>query len=100
MYCPTCGAEERQQPGQFCRVCGTDLRAVRVGLERPDAITQSAISAREEISRAVAFKIRELEDTRDLKRVAEDVLPKLEEFLESPQERRLRRLRGGTIMAA
>ncbi len=99
MFCPTCGSEERQL-SQFCRACGTDMRAVRRGLERPDAITQSAVSAREEISRAVAYKIKELETSADLKRVAEDVLPKLEEFLESPQERRLRRLRAGTIMAA
>lgn len=99
MFCPTCGSEERQL-SQFCRACGTDMRAVRRGLERPDAITQSAVSAREEISRAVAYKIREFETSADLKRVAEDVLPKLEEFLESPQERRLRRLRAGTIMAS
>jgi hypothetical protein len=84
---------------QFCRACGTDLRAVRAGLERPDAVTNSAATARNEISRAVAAKIRELESSVELKRVAEDVLPKLEEFLESPEEKRLRRMRTGMIVA-
>ena len=51
---------------------------MRVSLERPDSITASAVSARQEIGRAMADKIREVEDTRDLKRVAEDVLPQIE----------------------
>jgi uncharacterized membrane protein YvbJ len=46
MYCPFCGSEERQL-SQFCRACGADLRVVRSSLERPDAITASAASARE-----------------------------------------------------
>jgi len=98
MYCPSCGSEERQ-PSQFCRACGTDLRAVRTSLEHPDAITASAVSAREQISRAFADQIRELESGKDLEHVAEDVLPQLEKFLESPEERRLRRIRGGVITA-
>jgi hypothetical protein len=98
MYCPTCGSEERQL-SQYCRACGTDLRGVRRGLERPDVITASAVSAREQISQAMADKIREMEGTRDLKRVAEDVLPQIEKFLESPEEKRLRRVRAGVITA-
>jgi len=85
---------------QYCRACGTDLRPVRVSLERPDSVTASAVTAREEIGRAVAEKIREAEGSRNLKRIAEDVLPQLEKFLESPEEKRLRRLRGGVITAA
>jgi len=96
MYCPTCGSEERQI-GQFCRACGTDLRVVRRGLEQPDSITASAVSAREQISRAMAEKIRQIDSTHDLKRVAEDVLPQLEKFLESPEEKRLRRVRAGVV---
>jgi hypothetical protein len=96
MYCPTCGSEERQI-SQYCRACGTDLRAVRIGLERPDAITASAVSAREQISQALADKIRQMETAKDLERVAEDVLPQLEKFLESPEEKRLRRVRAGVI---
>jgi len=98
MYCPTCVSEERQL-SQYCRACGTDLRTVRRGLERPDSITASAISAREQISQVMAEKIRALDSTQDLKRVAEDVLPKLEKFLESPEEKRLRRVRAGMITA-
>jgi hypothetical protein len=99
MYCPSCGSEERQL-SQFCRACGTDLRIVRNSLENPDAITQSAISAREHIGMAVADKIRQMSSAKDLERVAEDVLPPFEKFLESPEEKRLRRIRAGVVTAA
>jgi hypothetical protein len=39
------------------------------------------------------------ESASELKKVAEEVLPEIEKFLESPAERRLRRLRAGMIMA-
>ena len=99
MYCPTCGSEERQV-SQYCRACGTDLGGVRRGLERPDTITASAVSAREQITQVMAEKIREMEGSRELKQVAEDVLPQLEKFLESPEEKRLRRVRSGVVSAA
>jgi hypothetical protein len=99
MYCPSCGSEERQL-SQFCRACGTDLRVVRNSLERPDAITASAVSAREQIGMAVADQIRQMKSAKDLERVAEDVLPSFEKFLESPEEKRLRRIRNGVITAA
>ena len=99
MYCPACGSEERQL-SQYCRACGTDLRVVRRGLERPDTITASAITAREHISHALADKIREMKSAEDLKQVAEEVLPEIEKFLESPEEKRLRRIRNGVITAA
>ena len=99
MYCPNCAAEENQ-PKQFCRNCGTDLRGVRSALLKPDSVTASAASARDEIGRAVAFKIKELESGYDLKKVAEDVLPQIEKFLESPEERRLRSIRSGVITSA
>lgn len=99
MFCPNCGSEERQV-SQFCRACGVDLRAVRVSLERPDSITASAASARDEIGRAIADRIRELETGSDLKQVAEDVLPQIEKFLESPQQRRLRGIRQGVVTSA
>ncbi|MDQ3817378.1 MAG: hypothetical protein M3362_06775 [Acidobacteriota bacterium] len=85
---------------QFCRLCGTDLRAVRAGMERPDLAADSATTARTEIGRAIAAKIRELDSGDELKRVAEDVLPQVEKFLESPAEKRLRRMRTGVITAA
>jgi hypothetical protein len=70
-----------------------------MGLERPDSITASAESAREEIGRAVAEKIRQMEDAHTMERFAHSVLPQVEKFLESPEEKRLRRLRAGTITA-
>ena len=98
MFCPGCGLEERNA-NQFCRACGTDLRPVRFALEKTDNVTASAAAARDEIGRAVAEKIRELESARELTKVAEDVLPQIEKFLESPTERRLRRIRTGTLIS-
>jgi hypothetical protein len=73
---------------------------VRISLERPDSITASAVTAREEIGRAVAARIREVQDARELKKVAEDVLPQIEKFLESPEEKKMRRIRAGVVVAA
>ena len=49
---------------------------------------------------AVADKIRQMSTAKELERVAEDVLPHFEKFLESPEEKRLRRIRSGIITAA
>ena len=73
---------------------------MRRGLERPDTITASAVSAREQISQVMAEKIREMDSASDLKKVAEDILPQIEKFLESPEEKRLRRVRAGVVTAA
>jgi len=98
MYCPSCGSDaDERQPSQYCRACGFDLRGVRQTLERPDSITDSAISARQQISLAIAEKIKEVETGDDLKEIVEEVLPQIEKFLESPEERRLRRIRAGLI---
>src|SRR5215831_7664881 len=99
MFCPYCAAEDRDQ-SQFCRSCGAELHVVRTALQRPDAITTSAASAREEIGRAIADRIREIKKDGDLRHVVEDVLPKVEKFLESPEERRMRQFREGVISAA
>jgi hypothetical protein len=99
MFCPECGMEDRQA-NQFCRACGTDLRRVRVAVETPDSITASAASAREELGRAVAMKIREIQGAEELAAVTEDVLPEIEKFLESPEEKRLRRMRTGMILSS
>lgn len=99
MFCPGCGIDDKQG-NQYCRACGTDLRVVRASLETPDSITASAVSAREEIGRAVAAKIRETQSTYELKKVAEDVLPQIEKFLESPEEKRLRRMRVGMTLSS
>lgn len=97
MFCPVCGFADNQS-NQFCRACGANLSLVRAALAKPDNITQSAISAREEIGRAVAAKIRETDSVGKLQQVAEDVLPEIEKFLESPEEKRLRRVRTGTLI--
>ena len=76
------------------------MRAVRLTLERPDSITASAISARQQISLAIADRIRQVQKAKDLEHIAEDVLPQIEKFLESPEERRLRRIRAGLITTA
>jgi hypothetical protein len=99
MFCPSCGMEERQA-SQFCRACGTDVRVVRTALQKPDSITASAVGARDEIGRALAAKIQTIQSAGDLKKIVEDVLPEIEKFLESPEERRLRRLRAGVVSAA
>lgn len=99
MYCPSCGSEERQL-SQYCRACGTDLRVVRTSLERPDAITASAVSAREQIGMAVADQIRQMKSAKELNKIAENVLPAFEKFLESPEEKRLRRIRAGVVTSA
>jgi hypothetical protein len=85
-------------PSQFCRGCGAELRVVRNALQ-PAEVPDAALSARWEIARAIADKLKKLEEADDLKEVVEDVLPQVEKFLESPEERRLRRLRAGVITA-
>ncbi|MEO8650227.1 MAG: hypothetical protein ABI539_13760 [Acidobacteriota bacterium] len=71
---------------------------MRYALAKPDTITASAAAAREEIGRAVAARIRDTQSASELKKVAEDVLPQIEKFLESPEEKRLRRMRTGTTI--
>lgn len=66
----------------------------------PDSITASAATAREEIGRAIASKIREARGSDELAVVAEEVLPEIEKFLESPAEKRLRRMRKGVTIAS
>lgn len=98
MFCPSCGTEERET-NQFCRACGSNLRIVRSMLEKPDSITASAANARDEIGRAFSQKIRETQDAVGMKIIAEEVLPQIEKFLESPEERRLRRVRVGSLIS-
>jgi hypothetical protein len=73
------------------------MRAVRLSIESPDDITASAVSARDQIGRAVADKIRNMQSVEEFKTVVNEVLPEIEKFLESPEERRLRAIRGGVI---
>jgi hypothetical protein len=99
MYCPECGIEDRQA-NQFCRACGADLRRIRLAVAEPDNITASAVTARAEIGRAIATRIQEIQTAEELSTVAEEVLPEIEKFLESPEEKRLRRMRTGMLFSA
>lgn len=99
MFCPNCGSEERQL-SQFCRGCGMDLRVVRTGLERTEVTAISADAARNEIGRAIAEKIKEVGTGRELRRLTDHLLPQLDKFLESAEEKRLRRMRAGVITSA
>jgi hypothetical protein len=90
MYCPSCGVEDAKS-SQFCRACGTELSGLRATLEpRPDTNPLGTNSAREEIGRALADKIRQSETAADLRLVIADILPVAERFLETPEEKRLR----------
>lgn len=99
MFCPGCGIEERSA-NQYCRACGADLRRVRTAVESPDQITASAVSARDEIGRSIATKIGDLKGASEWSTFAEEVLPEIEKFLESPEEKRLRRVRAGMVMSS
>lgn len=99
MFCPGCGIEERSA-NQFCRACGADLRRVRNAIESPDQITASAVSAREEIGRTIASKLGNIKGASEWSTFAEEVLPEIEKFLESPEEKRLRRVRAGMVMSS
>ena len=105
MFCPGCGLKE-DRPVQFCRACGADLRAVRETLERPEAAEPSVAAAREEVTRALAARIKEGEWWH-----VGALVPEVEKLFESPrarrerlrrqdEEQRLGRLRGGTVTAA
>lgn len=97
MFCPSCGLQEMHS-NQFCRACGADLRLVRSSLEKPDSITASATSARDEIGRAISAKIQQ-SNLHELGQLSEDVLPEIEKFLESPEEKKMRRVRSGSIVS-
>src|SRR5262249_61205350 len=84
MYCPGCGVSEDQLV-QYCRTCGTDLRAVRDGLERPALDVASLASAREKVARAALAKIKEGQWWQ-----VGAIVPEVEKLFESPEERRLR----------
>ncbi|HEX2270909.1 MAG TPA: hypothetical protein VHH35_15300 [Pyrinomonadaceae bacterium] len=73
---------------------------MRTSLERPDAVTASAMMAREQIGMAVADQIRQMKTAKELNKLAETFLPAFEKFLESPAEKRLRRMRAGVITAS
>lgn len=98
MFCPSCGLKEDSQ-NQFCRSCGSNLNNVRVMLDKPDGFSTPSASAKEEIGRSVAAKIQQTNNADELSQLAEDVLPEIEKFLETPEEKKLRRLRNGGMVS-
>lgn len=84
-FCPACGAQQ-QQPGQFCRGCGADLRSVRTALTSPPVPVDAA---RLEIARAVSAKIAGI-DPNDAQLVTKIAVLRQEsqKLLESPEDRR------------
>ncbi|NNF00264.1 MAG: zinc ribbon domain-containing protein [Pyrinomonadaceae bacterium] len=98
MFCPSCGLKDNNS-NQYCRSCGTDLGSVTTALEGPEKFTASAVSAREEIGRALAAKIQRTESSSDLSKFAKKILPEVEKFLETPEERKMRRIRNGSIVS-
>lgn len=91
MFCPNCGQKETQSI-QFCRFCGTNLSSVRRLTGSPET---PAIPTREEIGKFISNKIRQTGSPRDLARL----LPEIEKFLESPEEKKMRRMRSGSLVA-
>lgn len=98
MYCPSCGLQETQS-NQYCRSCGTDLRNARTVIESPHKLGASHSSARNEIGRALAAKIQNTSSSSELTEFTKKILPDVEKFLESPQERKMRRIRNGSMVA-
>ena len=98
MFCPACGLQDTKS-NQYCRRCGADLGAVQAAIETPDSIGASAVSARDEIGRAIAAKIQKAESSVELNEITKKILPDVEKFLEPPEERRMRRIRTGSIVS-
>ncbi len=98
MFCPSCGLEDTQS-NQYCRSCGTDLGSVNTVLGTPRNSAGTTLKTRDEIGRALAAKIKQTESSEELSTFAKKVLPDVEKFLETPEERKMRRIRTGSITA-
>ncbi|MDH3493549.1 MAG: hypothetical protein OEM82_08380 [Acidobacteriota bacterium] len=97
MFCPNCGTEENRNT-QYCRSCGSDLHVVRTVIEQKDGAPGPVLLTKSEIGRTLAQKIESAQTAKDLKTIADKVLPEVEKFLESPEEKKLRRIRNGSIV--
>ncbi len=98
MYCPNCGLEENQNT-QFCRSCGTDLAAVRTAAVNPQSVDNSTAAIKNEVANAIKRKIESIDSPKQLRKTVEKVLPEVDKLLETPRERRLRRIRSGSLVA-
>jgi hypothetical protein len=99
MFCPNCGSRETEAI-QFCRLCGTNLNTVRILVDNPESLVPAhSDAARQEIGMAIAAKIRQTGSAEELAALAENVLPEIEKFLETPEEKKMRRLRSGSVVS-
>ncbi len=96
MFCPNCGLKETQDT-QYCRACGGDLNSVRVALVNPGSASRDQV--RTEIGRAFALKIEGFKTAKELRKATEKILPEIESFLATPEEKRLARIRQGTVIS-
>ena len=76
-----------------------DLRGVRNVVERPQPAAPPVTATRDELSRLIAAKLQQSSSSGELSEFTEEVLPELEKFLESPEEKRLRRIRTGSMVS-
>ena len=76
-----------------------DLRGVRNAVERPQSAAPPVTATRDELSKLIAAKIQQTSSSEELSEFTEEVLPELEKFLESPEEKRLRRIRTGSMVS-
>ncbi|REJ77521.1 MAG: zinc ribbon domain-containing protein [Acidobacteria bacterium] len=97
MFCPKCG-NDNADAAQYCRSCGGDLAAARNALNVPQSYGDSADVVRLEIGKAIGDRIRTA-NKRELSKIAEEILPEVEKFLEGPEERRMRRFRIGSTLS-
>lgn len=114
MTCPHCG-QDNQQPTRFCRKCGANLeqgpgQSARVATS--DTQQPAKPGSREDLARVLVeriqnevrqpkpFNLWESVFGEDRSEEIEGLVSALNKFLESPEEKRLRRIRAGVVTAS
>ncbi|MEZ5307866.1 MAG: hypothetical protein R2684_12045 [Pyrinomonadaceae bacterium] len=95
MFCPKCGSQEKDN-NQYCRTCGAELGSVRSAVALRGS---TGDLTRSDVGRAILARIAATQSGKELAKVSNEVAPVIEKLLESPEERRLRRIRHGSITA-
>ncbi|NNE66524.1 MAG: hypothetical protein HKN33_08145 [Pyrinomonadaceae bacterium] len=72
---------------------------IRTVVEQPEDVMGSTLLTKSDIGRSLLEKIDSANSPKDLKKIAENVLPKIEKFLETPEEKQLRRIRTGSLVS-
>jgi len=99
MFCPRCGLDN-QDNYRFCRNCGTGLGPVleAMGRSGPRSSASQPLT-KEALAQTILRKIEEVEP-RKINQTLEELSPKLDELLLTPEEQRLKRIRSGIITAS